>query len=88
MNTDDTPETAPRSDAAPTPAVDDAFLALDQQLGVAANQPGADLDRCHAFRKAVREVAARWKDGRPAPVMRTQKPAGAHPAAAGAGAEG
>lgn len=84
----DYPTVTARPDAAPTPSVDGAFLALDQQLGLAAMAPGADLDRCTAFRKTVREVGRRWQDGSPAPVMRAKKAAATQPGAGEPEAEG
>lgn len=73
----DYPTMALRPDAAPTPdppSVDGAFLAVDLALHAVGGVPGADIDRVTAFRKSTREVAQRWKDGRPAPVMRAKKP--------------
>lgn len=78
----DPPELAQRPVPAPTPSVDGAFLAVDLALHAAGGVPGADIDRVTAFRKSTREVAQRWKDGRPAPVMRAKKAASAQPGAA------
>lgn len=72
MNPEDLP-TAPRPDAAQTPAVDGAFLALVQQLRAAALAPGADFDRCTSYLRAVEALAGRWKAGEPAHGLRGKK---------------
>ena len=70
----DYPAVAPRQTAPPTPTVSDAFMALDLALHAAGAWPNVDIDRVTAYRRSLREVARRWRDGEAPPVMRPKKP--------------